>query len=290
MVHTFSKVHSECRHHQVPYPKSQNVLRAEVPEDKVNWVIDFPEYKPREFTHPGIQGQVWADEDITPQNRSDFKWNSLDENLVNRISHNGVYSVDPDTGKPRNPFGRTGMTGRGLLGRWGPNHAADPLLTRWQKSGNTVLVDPVSLKPRLEFLAIRRRVGGAWALPGGMVDKGEQALDTAQREFTEEALNALEWTSPEQLAQKTLVGELFAKSRPVYKGYVDDARNTDNAWIETVAFHTHDPTGDEVDKLRLQAGDDAMDVRWLSVERGTQLFANHNDLICIVAENMNAHW
>ena len=30
----------------------------------------------------------------------------------------------------RNPIGRTGMTGRGLLGRWGPNHAADPIVTR----------------------------------------------------------------------------------------------------------------------------------------------------------------
>ena len=31
----------------------------------------------------------------------------------------------------RNPCGRTGLKGRGLLGRWGPNHAADPIVTRW---------------------------------------------------------------------------------------------------------------------------------------------------------------
>ena len=30
----------------------------------------------------------------------------------------------------RNPAGRTGLTGRGLLGKWGPNHAADPIVTR----------------------------------------------------------------------------------------------------------------------------------------------------------------
>jgi len=29
----------------------------------------------------------------------------------------------------RNPIGRTGMTGRGLLGKWGPNHAVDPVVT-----------------------------------------------------------------------------------------------------------------------------------------------------------------
>ena len=27
-------------------------------------------------------------------------------------------------------MGRTGLTGRGLLGKWGPNHAGDPIVTR----------------------------------------------------------------------------------------------------------------------------------------------------------------
>ena len=29
----------------------------------------------------------------------------------------------------------------------------------------------------------------------------------------------------------------------VYAGYVDDPRNTDNAWMETVAYNFHDDTG-----------------------------------------------
>ena len=28
-------------------------------------------------------------------------------------------------------MGRTGMVGKGLLRRWGPNHAADPIATRY---------------------------------------------------------------------------------------------------------------------------------------------------------------
>lgn len=65
----------------------------------------------------------------------------------------------------RNPIGRTGMTGRGLLGKWGPNHAADPVVTRWRKnsSGKTEMADG---KPCLEFVAIKRRDTGEWALPG----------------------------------------------------------------------------------------------------------------------------
>ena len=36
---------------------------------------------------------------------------------------------------PRNPRGRTGMSERGLLGKWGPNHAADPIVTRIRPDG-----------------------------------------------------------------------------------------------------------------------------------------------------------
>lgn len=39
----------------------------------------------------------------------------------------------------RNPVGRTGISGRGLLGKWGPNHAADPLVTRYEFSVNIYL-------------------------------------------------------------------------------------------------------------------------------------------------------
>ena len=37
-------------------------------------------------------------------------------------------------------MGRTGMTGRGLLGRFGPNHAADPIVTRYANFCKRVLL------------------------------------------------------------------------------------------------------------------------------------------------------
>ena len=60
-------------------------------------------------------------------NSGTIKWNEFDGS-VDRRSHLGKYSIV--NGLPRNPIGRTGLTGRGLLGRWGPNHAADPIVTR----------------------------------------------------------------------------------------------------------------------------------------------------------------
>jgi len=40
----------------------------------------------------------------------------------------------------------------------------------------------------------------------------------------------------------------------VYSGYVDDPRNTDNAWLETVVYHFHDETDEYVGLLHLRAG------------------------------------
>lgn len=59
----------------------------------------------------------------------------------------------------------------------------------------------------------------------------------------------------------------------VYRGYVDDPRATDNAWMETTAFHFHCPP--EVgDKLPLAAGDDAGQVMWLDVSADNDTYRN----------------
>ena len=40
----------------------------------------------------------------------------------------------------------------------------------------------------------------------------------------------------------------------IYRGYVDDPRNTDNAWMETVAYNFHDNDGTKVGQFNLHAG------------------------------------
>lgn len=61
-----------------------------------------------------------------------------------------------------------------------------------------------------------------------MVDPGEHISETVKREFQEEAM--------QDGVDPALVNQLFSKGRKVYESYVDDPRNTDNAWIETVAM------------------------------------------------------
>jgi len=76
----------------------------------------------------------------------------------------------------------------------------------------------------------------------------------------------------------------------VYQGYVDDFRNTDNAWMETTALNFHDEDGSKVGQLELMAGDDATSVRWTDVDSDLKLHANHADIVREVVIQRNAHW
>ncbi len=225
------------------YPK-----RAEVPDDSVDWERPFQNYSPTFFEAENV---LMNDRSINPQGWADpagLTYDSLMEMHKNGEfkSFEGNVLLDPHSARPRNPFGRTGIEGRGMLGRWGANFAVDPIVARWN-----------SAIREFEIIVIRR-ITGEWALPGGMVDRGESHHDALHRELYEESGFRL-------------------SSRPgilVYQGYVDDPRSTDNAWFETtVRLFFIDQTED----MPLQAGSDALDVRWMTMRYSEMLnlYASH---------------
>jgi hypothetical protein len=64
--------------------------------------------------------------------------------------------------------------------------------------------------------------------------------------------------SKEQLELiKGKLNKFFNEGQEIYRGYVDDPRNTDNAWMETVAYLFHDNDGQAFRDVVLNAGDDA---------------------------------
>ncbi|XP_055608307.1 ADP-ribose pyrophosphatase, mitochondrial [Uranotaenia lowii] len=268
--------HWNCRNNV--YPRS-DVRRYPVPDESVFWTASYPDYQPPVHEADVLKGKEWADLDIDDPNFK-AKWNQLDGN-VNRVSFVGEYEVL--NGYPQNMFGRTGLRGRGLLGRWGPNHAADPVVTRWKvNSAGRQVVDERTGKRVLQMCAIERQDCGAWAIPGGMVDPGEQVSATLKREFMEEAMS--------ESGETEEVERFFKSGQEIYKGYVDDPRNTDNAWMETVAVNFHDEDGHVVGKFSLCAGDDAAKVRWMDIDSGVKLYASHTSIVRKVVELLNAHW
>lgn len=190
--------------------------RFPVPDEFIPWTKTYEGYDPRYLCLVN-DNKPWADLKITDPSFKP-KFNELDGN-VNRVSYTGIYQIVK--GLPLNPFGRTGIAERGLLGRYAVNHAADPIVSTWKRDETNEIVRDASTKKQiLRILCIKRGDTGEIALPGGMVDPGEEVSKTLKREFIEEALN-------NKMKEDELLGFLD-NGTEIYKGYVDDPRNTDN--------------------------------------------------------------
>jgi ADP-ribose pyrophosphatase len=245
------KLHKKSRAQKhTSYP-----MRFMVPDDKVSWQTEFTEYKPVPFTAPIVLdiNTPWADPD------------DISKITHPIISYEGNVKLS-EHGLPLNPFGRTGISGRGVLGKWGANFAVDGLIST---------VNP--LLKIFQVLTITRVDTGETAFPGGMVDPGEDAITTRNRELEEElAVN-----------KEDLINALYEKV--VSRGYVDDPRNTDNAWIETTVIHSH-ISFEKAMQMNLSAGDDAKGYQWLDVTKDSiqNFYANHGlSLLLAIKELLN---
>eukprot|EP00965_Chrysotila_dentata_P058175 1929013-Pleurochrysis_carterae.AAC.1 len=93
-------------------------MRFPVPDDKVAWNVEFPEYAPADYTSASEQASMRI---------SEVERRELDHRMTVEVP----VPFDEQSGEPRNPRGRTGITGRGALKLWGPNQAVYPIITRW---------------------------------------------------------------------------------------------------------------------------------------------------------------
>ena len=167
-------------------------------------------------------------------------------------------------GKPMTPI-KTGILGRGLLGQFGPNHAADPIITRFN-----------FWKFRIEFIGVLRNDTNEWAIPGGMVDPGEKVTATLKREFTEEAASK---------CNTNIIDKIFENETVLYAGPTyGDPRTTDSAWIETYVAHYH-INYNLWSKLKLSNQEsENQSVKWISCN-SKKLYGDHAKFIKLAKEN-----
>ncbi len=179
------------------YPERQRVSI-----DEASWTIDAPDYDPPYFVSDVVLGADrsrsttgWADpEDVTP--------------IIDDLSRRAAIHRD-GLSRPLNPRGRTGICGRGALGRWGANRSVSVIAVRQ---------NPASGEP--DVLLGKGHDPGVLEVPKAFLRVGESLEDAARRIVNLET----GWTCPEHLEP------------PVYEGYIYDARQTDHAWVETCAF------------------------------------------------------
>lgn len=226
--------------------------RCAVPPEATSWDVPLPGYCPREYTAP----IVFAMDRSRNPNDPTLWADPTDPSLVRETMQSLEGSLRFDGNRPLNPRGRTGISGRGELGCWGPNHAADPIVTR---------VNPAT--GAVEAIMIERRDSGELAIPGGMRDRGDVNVSA---------------TLARELAEETGAKLNFASALVLYCGYVDDRRNTDNAWMETTVSHLH-LSAEEAQKITLAGGDDARpgSARWVALtpEVLSRMYANHGDFL-----------
>lgn len=262
-----NKLHPKSRSNHPAYPD-----RTRVSDQEVSWLTYIQHYAPRWFNHPSvlendcsIKKDGWADpQDYQKAYLMVIKRKSIEYGKQRNRKDDWICFSEREL--PINPIGRTGIWGRGLLGKWGPNMAADPIVTR-------------KIQGKYQMIAILRKDLDVWAIPGGMVDAGEDVNQTLKREFTEEAAN-----NPKL---NPLITKLFSNqnAKIIYRGYVDDPRNTDNSWIETTAkhFHCSEELAKQLDNIGLKAGSDARSVKWLDISEKNpeykNLYADHKLMV-----------
>jgi ADP-ribose pyrophosphatase YjhB (NUDIX family)/aminoglycoside phosphotransferase len=123
--------------------------------------------------------------------------------------------------------------------------------------GPNYAADGVVFHPETEKVLLILRKSGVWALPGGFVDEGEQPIESAIREVAEETGITVTGDSP-----------------LVFRGVVDDPRNSEDSWIETSAYlFTTDSDTPPI------AGDDAQDARWFAIDELPPLYASHDAIL-----------
>ncbi|XP_077473871.1 transient receptor potential cation channel subfamily M member 2 [Stigmatopora argus] len=159
----------------------------------------------------------------------------------------------------RNPGGRTGIRGQGSLTHLGPNLHVDLVITRLRDTGRSVL----------EFLAVEDKQQELLVLPGGPVESSECLP------------SCLMTTLGKSLFER--LHEKMTEAILVFEGYVDDPRNTDNAWVESTVLNLHlDSSEDSQDIINMvTCSRDSL--QWQEVSSKNGLCSDQSDSLRRVA-------
>uniref|UniRef100_A0A8C8BJX3 Transient receptor potential cation channel subfamily M member 2 n=1 Tax=Otus sunia TaxID=257818 RepID=A0A8C8BJX3_9STRI len=254
------------------YPGS-HTLRFPVPDEKVPWEVGAVTLG----SGAGREGHRADPDGSRKRKRSLLKinYNTMD-GLIDRQSFHGLYTVE--TGTCQNPLlpiqrGNLSVCWAGGSCVWLRHNRG--LSHSWRRNLDGSIIRK-SLKKMLEVLVAQYPLSDVWALPGGSLEPGEtlplKLKWILRREF---------WPQFQTLLKQ---------GTEIHKGYLDDPRNTDNAWVETVAVSVHFDNQNDVEMKRLNSHVHDLCIRWQVLDKRIPLHANHKDLLHKVSTLLGAYY
>ena len=243
------------------------------------WSVADRSYFPVEFTHPMVFDDSGGADPPMPsratverrfvafQRSKLVALKELDDSPSNlQLLRRMDFDFQRDA-RPVNPHGRTGVTGRGLLPFWGPNHVTGCMLTRMNAKTNT-----------LEYLGLLRTNASKFSMPTEYVAgryESKSVPELCRSLLHEQCGNSADAETSRQF--EALCSDLFSEV-PSYVGVVCDDRTTDNAWVEGMFVRAH-VDEDVATRMALHAGPGVDRVEWIEIHDEMIAFANHAQII-----------
>ncbi|XP_057307881.1 transient receptor potential cation channel subfamily M member 7-like isoform X2 [Hydractinia symbiolongicarpus] len=234
---------------------------------------------------------------VTPQNVS---WNvEFPEYAPNNVR--AFFPSDDDndntTDRPRNPLGRSGLVGKGLLKTFGSNEIVETIVTRWKPGLTGIELGANGLKI-LQVLVIKEIKSGTINIPIGPVTKCESHKSEELIPPILSTLFHIDILNDENLRldderkryYTEKCEEILSKKEKLYDGAIEDPRNTDDAWIESVVINYHDQDGRVISKYLESKYASDLHLEWMDISSKIPLSWRYYDYLKKIALRCNAQF
>ncbi|CAF0981441.1 unnamed protein product [Rotaria sordida] len=285
---SFLPIHRYCRKGSYP---GTSIQRQQINDNQVPWIIDLPNYNPSYYTHSSLLNDT---NDVDPEIiTTNFMWNTFDTNYnIDRRTANpiGYYPIDKK-GYPLNPLGRTGLCGRGKLKYWAVNYQTHLVImcgTNEIKSGQEIF----------KYLMVKPKHDHYYRLLStSTTGTNMNAIKKTLKTFLSNIYQT--WNDFDN-NNETKIDEIIKHLTFVSTAYIDDPKNTDNAWLETsiccyiqTNINENISSNQHIDLNELfphESLNEKTSYIWYQVTRTSKVLDSERDVIRLIAKRYNAYW
>ncbi|KHJ46508.1 hypothetical protein D918_02821, partial [Trichuris suis] len=232
----------------------------EVPSYRIPWNRKYYRYNPKHWD------ETCRFDECDPDIKSPVfhpKFNTIDGKVnrrrVKACGENLTYEVSD--GFPLNPAGRTGLTGRGILPRYGPNHMMSVIFV-WETAGKVSVLKKSSRNSYVDGFIT------------GYIN------DTEEQPFADVPLKHIRKSLMQQFNDTEKVNKILKKARKRFVkligGSVPSSLETDHAWIELEMFLVPCKKTKKLCTYGLSKMQDEFGLRWYDVETHSVEEVNRN--------------